>query len=411
MATSDSTQPIPQRTGSVFFVRVSCRDLKRMAIANGMTVYRLSTDGGVFFFDKRQFDVDSLQRQIGRGCKALIGAHRLRDGSAWLHWISLGKNRIWAPEPEALPRRWLALVALMFCWVPIPIAQMLPDSLSIGWTLLWVLLFASAVGTLGWSLYRLMLECHPGRRRLRAALAALRDGRQPALSISPSYSNAPDLALADGIYGDMGLLQGTLSDVDVALITYGSGRYSYRMHEYQLRCSGETFRLRTLASELRQVIDPVLIRRPPLFVADGDRVVLLSSMSDGEVRGLLNHSDGMAHVAYKGAPHSPTARRIVLGLAAFIPVVATAMVLVSEVYSWYERGIGPDYWDWLELLQLGGSIMLMMILIIGGVALIGERFHHGYYQSRAHPPIERILGVAFQWRLRQRRSATINEIT
>ena len=170
MATSEAAPPVPERIGAVFVVRVACRDLKRLAIADDMTVYRLCTDGGVFFFDDRQFDVDALQRRLRRGDTVTIGAHRLRDGSAWLHWISRDR-RIWAAEPAR--RRWLAPCVLALCWVPIAIALMLPGAVNIGWVLLRIVLFVTAGGALAWSSYRLMLEWHPGRRRLRAALERL----------------------------------------------------------------------------------------------------------------------------------------------------------------------------------------------------------------------------------------------
>ena len=52
----------------------------------------------------------------------------------------------------------------------------------------------------------------------------------------------------------------------------------------------------------------------------------------------------------------------------------------------------------------------MLLLFFSASSLIAERIHYFYFRARPRVPLEKILGLAFQWRLRQQRSATINEL-
>ncbi|GAB3676448.1 hypothetical protein [Salinisphaera aquimarina] len=407
MSPSKPAQSIPERTGAVFFVRVACRELKQMSIDNGMSIGRLCTDGGVFFFDRDRFDSALLGRGLRRNEQVVIGAHRLRDGSAWLHWLGRDNGDIWAPEPDRRP--WLAPLTLVLSPLPVVAALALPAGVNIFVVLLQIVLFSIAGFSLLWAVYRLVVLAHPGRRRVARGLQAFRAGELAALHEPPTLRTPDTLQLADGLHGKLGVLQDTLSSVDVVFRTYGSGRTSYSVHEYRLACAGEIFSLRTGAWELRRFIDPALIRRAPLFLAAGDHVSLLSLVADGEVRGLLNASDGLAHVTYKGTGTTPMARRFILGLAGFFMVLLPILGISFEIYDWYDRGVGPDYWDWLDLVTLNAGMLLIVTLILCGLGLIGEIAHRVYLRHREERPIEKILGIAFAWRLRAGRSPTINE--
>ncbi|RJS93606.1 hypothetical protein [Salinisphaera sp. Q1T1-3] len=409
MADKQTQPPAPQRAGAVFVVRVACRDLKRLKIRDGMTFYRLATDGGVFFFDGDRFDADVLKRGLRRNEAVTIGAHRLRDGSAWLHWLERADGRLWSANTDR--RRWLAPLLLALCWLPGGLAWHMTFSTQILWALLRVGLMATAVGMFGWSVYRLALACHPGRRRLRAAYRAVKQGQRPRPSVPPVFSAPPALSLGDGIHGRLGVLQDTLRDVHVVERTYGSGQFSYSLNEYTLVCSGGEFGIRTGAWDWRSLIDPVLIRRAPFFVAAGDRVTLLTSLGDGEVRGLLNHSDGIAHINYTATAHTPMGRRALSIVGGAVTAFIVVMMLSFELYDWYDRGVAPDYWDWLDLLSLLG-VMALMLTLFGAVAgFIGERIHHFYYRRRQTPALGYIVGIAYQWRLRQGRSAILSELS
>jgi len=409
MSSSKPAQPIPERTGAVFFVRVACRELKQMSIDNGMSIGRLCTDGGVFFFDRDRFDNTTLGRGLRDNEQVTIGAHRLADGSAWLHWLARSNGDIWAPEADRRP--WLPPLALLLSPLPVFAALALPTAVNIFVVLLQIALCSVAGFTVLWAVYRLVVQLHPGRRKVAGGLQAFRAGELAPLHEPPALRSPDKLQLADGLHGGLGVLQDTLTGVAVAFRTYGSGRTSYSVHEYRLACAGELFSLRTGAWELRRFIDPILIRRAPLFLAAGDHVSLLSLVVDGEVRGLLNGNDGLAYVTYKGTGNTPIARRFVLGIAAFFMVLLPAMGISFEIYDWYARGVGPDYWDWVGLLRLNAGMLLIVTLILSGLGLIGALVHYVYMRRRTDRPIEKILGIAFAWRQRAGRSPVINEFS
>ncbi|MES1924858.1 hypothetical protein [Salinisphaera sp. T31B1] len=407
MSSSKPDPSTPERTGTVFFVRAACRELKQMSIENGISIGRLCTDAGVFFFDRDRFDSALLGRGLRGDEQVVIGAHRLADGTAWLHWLARSNGDIWAPEPDRRP--WLAPLALVLSPLPVAAALALPTAANIFVVLLQIILCVVAGFTLIWALYRLAVMVHPGRRKVRRGLRAFRAGELDPPH-RPGPCRTPDtLQLADGVHGGLGVLQDRLSGVSVAFRTYGAGRTSYSVHEYRLACAGELFSLRTGAWELRRFIDPILIRRAPLFLAAGDQVTLLSLVADGEIRGVLNGNDGLAHVTYKGTGNTPIARRFVLGLAAFFMVLLPAMGISFEVYDWYARGVGPDYWDWVGLLSFNAGMLLIVMLILSGLGLIGAIAHSFYMRKRGDRPIEKILGIAFAWRRRAGHRPTVNE--
>lgn len=409
MAITESVAAMPQRTGAVFCVRVACRDLTQLSMGNATTVCRLTTDGGVFFFDRSQFDAQTMRHGLRHGERVVIGAHRLRDGSAWLHWLGRANGKLWAMPDDH--RRWLPPLALVVSVLPFLLTLTFAVGANIALLLLKIGLFATAGFTFAWAVYRLVLDWHPGRRRLRTAMTAFQAGEDVTLCEPPTVSPPDKLRLANGLHNGFALLEGPINNVQVSLQTYGSGRYRYSLYHYHLQCAGESFAIRASASEWRQFIDPVLIRKAPLFVAGGDRVTLLTLLADGEVRGLLNESDGIAHVSYKGTPYTPTIRRAVLTIGVLFLMLIVGTWFGTELYGWYARGVGPDYWDWIGLLHMGGAVLLMITLLFSGLGLIADRIHGVYYRSREKRPIEKILALAFQWRLRQGRSASINEFS
>ncbi|KEZ78194.1 hypothetical protein [Salinisphaera hydrothermalis] len=409
MSSNKSAPPYPERTGAVFCVRATCRDLQQMPVEDGISLGRLRTDGGVFFFNRAQFDEAALAQGLKHDESVVIGAHRLHDGSAWLHWLVRDNGKAWAPQSGQ--RRWLAPLVLLLCPVPIVAALMLPFGVNLFVVLFQIVLFSVGGFAGAWAIYRLALMAHPGRRRLARLFHAARAGEPIATHQPPAHRTPQRLQLDDGLHRDFGLLQGRLDHVSVKQETYGSGRYSYQMLEYHLSCGGAPFSIhsRTGAGEWRTLLDPVLIRRAPLFLAAGDHVSLLTLAADGEIHGLLNESDGIAHVTYKGTLHTPLARRAIQLFVLFILVFMTGVGFTLSAIDWISRGVGPDYWDWMELMHLSLAMLLIMTLLFCGLGLIGERIHHFYFRRKQARPIEKILGIAFGWRLRAGRSATLNE--
>lgn len=407
MSSNNPATASAERTGAVFFVHARYRQLAQMPIKNGMSLGRLTTDQGAFFFDCEQFDEASLKRGLRPDETLVIGAHRLRDGSAWLHWLGRTRGHDWPPRAES--PYWQSAAALAVSPLLVWAALWFGFSMNLALAVLQVVLFASAAALCAWALYRLALRAHPGRRRLYRGYQAFAAGEAPTLAEPDDIDTPPRLHLANGLHGGFGVLQNTLEHVDVTLTTYGAGRFRYSLHEYGLVCGGEQFALRTRAWDWRELADPILLRRPPLFLAAGDPVCLLSLRGDGDIRGLLNTSDGAAHVCYKSAGYGPLARRVVLGFIVFMALFMLLTGLGVSIHDWQARGVGPDYWDWVELASLSSAMLLSMLILfaVGGVICeLVRRFRIRPGDTRA---IEVIAGIAYQWRRHSGRRVVVNE--
>ena len=72
---------------------------------------RIIASGQAFFYRDDFSDSENLLARLAAGDRVKIGAHRLRDGSYWLHWLLHGtKGRL---EPDRTLKYKLKYVALL----------------------------------------------------------------------------------------------------------------------------------------------------------------------------------------------------------------------------------------------------------------------------------------------------------
>nr|WP_300309564.1 hypothetical protein [Halomonas sp.] len=389
------------RAGEVFCVNAQCQDFKQRVIHDGSTLCRLRTDKGVFFFLSEQFEYGLPEQELRKGGQLTIGAHRLRDGSAWLHWFQLANGESWEPERQDL--RWPLLGVGLILALSIVIFMMPSDKPM----LIMVQTFLGIIGTviLPFTLVALVLWLHPIKWKLRRELVALKAGKPIVLSEGPSCSEADTLPLDDGVYGGVGLIQGVASEI-------GLFRIDENIRRYQLRCAGETFTLAESSGMLGSK-SFVFRRQAPLFIGESDRIVLLTMVDDGEVHGVLNLTDGIAHANYHGSPYSPQTRRVAFGVVVGIVTFMALCLGGFTLYDWHSRGVGPDYWDWVELAEISGFFMMMFMMMFSGIGLIIWYIQrHSSRKISLHGiPVEKVVALALQWRLHNGRSPVINEFS
>ncbi|GEN24993.1 hypothetical protein HCU01_29420 [Halomonas cupida] len=400
--------PQSPRAGATFCVSARCREMTQQTTDESTTLCRLRTDKGVFFFYREQFERALPDPAPGNGEPLIIGAHRLADGSAWLHWFQRADGEIWAPQYRPL-RGLLLTLALVFAltvavfWIPGSATALILAKIVTG---------LGCVFVTCWTLAKLVVRLHPAGRRLRSELNTLQTSGLPTLSDTTPLPSAAALPLADGIHGDVGIVQGTASEVEITQWSTGSGRSQQVVRRYQLRCGSVQFTLTTPSSMLIQG-GFVFRRRAPLFIGEKDPIALLTLISDGEVHGLLNLTDGLAYISYSGCSHSPQSRRVLLSILAFMGLFMTLCLLGITLHDWISRGIGPDYWDWLQLMEFGSFMGLVSLMLfgIGGLVLtfVGWRFPTRLLPNGSE--VEKVVALAYQWRLHHGRSPVLIEIS
>ncbi|WP_110668848.1 hypothetical protein [Salinicola halophilus] len=397
----------PSASSRVISGEVRCLGLTCDPPVEGRTLCRLSTDGGVFFFYREQFpELEEGAHDPRPGERLVLGASRLRDGSGWLHWLARENGGLHC-RPES-SWSWLLPIGLLSAPLMAWWMTQLPSD-GVGWMTLQALLGIIAVGVLGLSLYRLAIRWHPTERALQRHLADGTDARHRS-SLSPSPLPATPLSLEDGAHHGIGLVQGRAEHVRLVIETEGSGRYRRDYRRYHFRCGGGDFTLRSFHGDVGKVLDPVFYRRAPLFIGEGDRISLLTLAGDGEVHAILDAEDGRAQVNTQGAPYTRAGR---WGTQAFLVFLFAFMLITFSIFileEWWSQGKLPDVWAVREALSLFmGVNVVMSTLIAGGVGLIVDRIHKFYYGRRSHLPFERLLGIAYRWRIHNGRSTHLDE--
>ncbi|WP_110685427.1 hypothetical protein [Salinicola aestuarinus] len=406
VSVSAAATPSLSASSRVISGEVRCLALKCDPPVEGRTLCRLSTDGGAFFFYREQFaEMEDSARDPHPGERLVIGASRLRDGSGWLHWL--------AREDGGLLRRpesswsWLLPIGLLSAPLMAWWITALPSD-GVWWMTLQALLGITAAGMLGLSLYRLAIRWHPTERALQRHLT---DGPSThGTAIPLSSLPATPLSLEDGAHHGIGLVQGRAEHVRLVIETEGRGRYRRDYRRYHFRCGGGDFTLRSFHGDVGKVLDPVFYRRAPLFIGEGDRVSVLTLVGDGEVHAILDGEDGRAQLTLQGAPYTRLGR---IGVQSFLVFLFAFMMITFIVFTlqdWLSQGVWPDAWAVREAVSLFvGVNVVMSTLIAGVIGLIVDRIHKFYYGQRSHLPFERLLGIAYRWRLHNGRSARLDE--
>lgn len=138
---------------------------------------RIIASGQTFFFYRDDFsDSENLLARLAAGDRVKIGAHRLQDGSYWLHWLLHStKGRL---EPDRTLKYKLKYFALLVLGAALtggfPAAFFIMDRED-SWLTIALFFIAIIAGLIGIGLVlfvgsELLLIAHRGRRRLLRAL-------------------------------------------------------------------------------------------------------------------------------------------------------------------------------------------------------------------------------------------------
>ncbi|HAT4982494.1 TPA: hypothetical protein I9786_000832 [Serratia marcescens] len=366
---------------------------------------RLIASGQTFFFYRDDFsDSEDLLAGLATGDRVKIGAHRLQDGSYWLHWLlHETKGRL---EPDRTLKYKLKYFALLVLGAALaggfPAAFFIMDRED-SWLTIVLFFIAIIAGLIGIGMVlfvgsELLLIAHRGRRRLLRALDRVLLGQDvtppgslslkiPGIKYRAVSANAVPLSASPQTAPPLpdGVEASGIETVD-ALI--------YELHQYELRRQVQyldtyTWRqkdahyaLTTRAFNVPNTkLHPVFRRQHPLFIAKGDPLQVLYCENDTvpelpTVRGIINHRDRQTYLIGGSRYFTEAGLNLCTRVVFIFGAIVTCFVVGITVVDNADTPAG-FYLDAWTLKRLGSElppIILLLMLIISGLALLIEGF-------------------------------------
>ncbi|MGP3134475.1 hypothetical protein ACTVM3_10040 [Serratia nematodiphila] len=364
---------------------------------------RIIASGQTFFFYRDDFsDSENLLARLAAGDRVKIGAHRLQDGSYWLHWLLHGtKGRL---EPDRTLKYKLKYFALLLLGAVLaggfPAAFFIMDGEDSWLTivLFFIAIIAGLIG-IGMALFvgsELLLIGHRGRRRLLRALdrvllgqdvtppgslslkipgikyRAVRADAVPATAPLQTAPPLPDGVETSGIE--------TVNALNYELCHYEIPRQVQYLDTYAWRQKETHFALTTRALNVPNTkLHPVFRRQHPLFIAKGDPLQVLYCENDvipelPKVRGIINHRDRQTYLIggsrYFTEAGLNLCARVVFIFGAIVACFVLGMMVVDNADI--PAGFHLDAWTLKRLGSELPPIILLLMLMVSGLALLIE---------------------------------------
>ncbi|HEI9812931.1 TPA: hypothetical protein SLN60_004272 [Serratia marcescens] len=366
---------------------------------------RIIASGQTFFFYRDDFsDSENLLARLTAGDRVKIGAHRLQDGSYWLHWLLHGtKGRL---EPDRTLKYKLKYFALLLLGAVLaggfPAAFFIMDGED-SWLTIVLFFIAIIAGLIGIGIVlfvgsELLLIGHRGRRRLLRALDRVLQGqdvtppgslslkipgikyrtvRADAVPATAPLQTAPPLP--DGV--ETSGIE-TVNALNYELCHYEIPRQVQYLDTYAWRQKETHFALTTRALNVPNTkLHPVFRRQHPLFIAKGDPLQVLYCENDvipelPKVRGIINHRDRQTYLIggnrYFTEAGLNLCARVVFIFGAIVACFVLGMMVVDNADT--PAGFHLDAWTLKRLGSELPPIILLLMLMVSGLALLIEGF-------------------------------------
>ncbi|MBA7843686.1 hypothetical protein HV213_26070 [Klebsiella sp. RHBSTW-00484] len=336
---------------------------------------RLIEGERVFYTDKRYFKDPSLFECLKINQPLHIGTCRLRDGSFWIHWLSDG-NVLLEPHQQPLKGGWFFGVLAL-------IAAGLVAFSSAYWILIFTMLVVTSMLVSTRSLSCIFQNLSPKMYDLIAKMNLARRGDVSfcqVLNSTPPIppDNIPPLANDKTLQEYLLLEDGVISNSYYKI--WGNklnGKY------YSLR-EGVIFQFITpmlcfpaqftwLVNSFTYNLHPIVYRRHPPFLADGDKIITARQHGYNDIQALYNVSSGSIYL--KNSLLHPGRQQMSL-----IYKIAYGLVLIVTLFTLNIRLRVPQ--SDLEGLQYISEIFNVVFPILIPINIILIVMELGYLATR-----------------------------
>ncbi|WP_058910060.1 hypothetical protein [Entomohabitans teleogrylli] len=312
---------------------------------------RIITCDHTFYTHKSFFKDQTLFESLKPDSRIYIGAHRLEDGSFWIHWISDGET-VLEPANARPPLRWPLLRLLVSIpGIFVAASVMFYSPYAIVWAVL-LLAFLMTLFIRGLEdIQCLCLRTSPRVRELLAKLELVKRGNTFfCADIGRALVNPPVLPPMPAAFNSLQAPLEALKSSVVAVtynqwashITDNSGEGIY----YSSEGKRLIFSWRTgdplLKRETAKIM-PFFYRIHTPFIASGDHLLSIFERDSYAVIGIHNFTDGSSYIA--NSPWYRSDRSIAAFyrgmLFVFLPLWITGMSLLMSGFSLCSTGKLP----------------------------------------------------------------------
>ncbi|HIE5389077.1 TPA: hypothetical protein ACXNPR_002449 [Enterobacter cancerogenus] len=332
--------------------------------SKGLHYLRLITDKGIFYTDKRYFQDCSLFARLKKESTIYVGAHQLKDGTFWIHWITDGEIML---EPEHAKRRYhpsflIALISIII----FTLSGFLTLHPPFDWPIFPFMIVA--ILSFGLSFYQLVklffyiaLLRHKGMRDLKEKMELARRGEYGCCQDSgETYSKQRDVQLQHSLITSLptryAIAEGEVLHPEFSTWTTGSGKYRRDFHGIQFQCAGHKLLFKWQVSDFIVPIPAIFTRQCPPFLAENDNVLAVYHKNSCQIDALYNITDDRVYLKRNNFCITNGMKRAAYK---FFYLALPCIFLIVNTLIYYFDIESLSQWDWLKY---GDSMLDMVIL-------------------------------------------------
>lgn len=363
--------------------------------SKGLHYLRLVTGKHVFYTDKRYFDDRSLFQRLKINTTLYIGAHRLKDGTYWIHWMTDGEVML-EPKRSKNPFRSPFLKSFFSAAVCAISGYLTQQAVPVWLMLIFAMVAVFSLGIAGYQLAKLChciaLKRHKGMRDLiekmelarqcnyvlfQLAGETLTDRQHHLFSLSPTVMLPARYAI----------IKESVARPEFAKWTTGTGKYRRDYHGFQFQCAGETLSLSWLVNDFNLSIHPIFKHQCQPFLAEDDSILAIYHKDSRQVDILHNAADGRIYLKRNAFYITD---RAMASVYIFFHLIMAGIILISTPLFYFNEVGAFANWDWWKY----GDFMLDMVVItflcsnlfLGLMELVN--FVARYFSSRINDWVE-----------------------
>ncbi|MGL5386715.1 MAG: hypothetical protein ACRDCA_12830 [Serratia sp. (in: enterobacteria)] len=358
--------------------KIGCHDLlflRHDKNATGESLLRRILAGDkVFYTYSDQFADASVLDKLVSGDRVYIGAHRLADGSYWLHWLVSEQKGIL--QPQAADERHPSVLVLQM--VGFVVLSALALSGFFWFSSLWMaVILALLLCFGGWGCFSVFCQLTTNAtRRTRQSLQGFERVMHGDVTLCQTSGTPPPDSFDDERMPDephLACIPSIATRVSARREIIGSGEYQREVVDYQFSCRAGRLTFRTAVNPMQENLNPLLLREHPFFLAANDPLTLLIARPSNAVIGIENRRDGST---YLNRPSGLAISLQRLGwLYKTLAVCYLSFMLLLACFTlndWWHQGGMPDKWDWLDAAETLTSLGVLGMMLCCGLMLLLE---------------------------------------